>query len=169
MFRLCVWLAGAALALAAATLPRPLPDIDIPTPGGKRIRVQQYKGKVMAVLLFSTQCKDCIASVELLNKAQKAYGPRGFQALAAAVNVDAPEEIRGFVDRYRPLYPVGHLGQPDLIKFADIKKEDRPYVPIFIFVDKHAQIRYQYFGNDAVMSQQEKATMAIIDSLLKAN
>ena len=174
MYRRIPWL---LLALAAALLPvvlamnvpRPLPDLVIPTPDGKRVRLQQYKGKVMAVMLFSTNCKECIASMELLGRAQKQFAPRGFQALAAAVNIDAPEEIRSFVDRYRPPYPTGHLGQPELIKLADLAPNERPFVPIFIFVDKHAMIRFQYPGNDPIMKQQEKATMAIIDSLLKAN
>jgi hypothetical protein len=161
-------LAAAIAAFAAPKIPRPLPDMVIPTPDGKRIRVQQYKGKVLAVLLFSTSCLDCIPSIELLNKAQREYGPRGFQAVAAAVNMDAPKEIKGFLDRYRPIYPTGHLGQADLLKFTDLGPNERPFVPIFLFVDKHAQIRFQYFGNDAIMKQQEKATLAIIDSLLKA-
>jgi peroxiredoxin len=166
--RLTVILLAATATLALAALPRPLPDIQIPLPGGKTVRVQQYKGKVMVAMLFSTQCAECIASIDLLNKAQKNFGPRGFQAVAAAVNVDAPDEIKNFVDRYRPAYPTGHLGQADLLKFTDLKKGERPFVPIFIFIDKHQMIRFQYLGNDAIMKQQEKATMAIIDSLLKA-
>ena len=166
----------AALAVAAAlapvvlaVVPRPLPDIAIPMPGGKRVRVQQYKGKVVTVVLFSTTCKSCIASLELLGKAQKQFAPRGFQAVAAAVNADAPGEIKGFVDRYRPAFPTGHLGQADLVKFADIKPTDRPFVPIFLFIDRHSTVRFQYNGDDPVMREQEKATMAIIDSLLKTN
>lgn len=162
--------AAAALApVALGVVPRPLPNIVIPTPDGKRINVQQYKGKVMTVVLFSTSCRSCIASLELLGKAQKQFAARGFQALAAAVNADAPEEIKAFVQRYRPTYPTGHLGQADLIKFADLKPGDRPFVPIFLFVDKRGFVRFQYNGDDAVMKEQEKATMAIIDSLLKTN
>ena len=89
--------------------------------------------------------------------------------MAAAVNVDAPEQIKAFVDRYRPSYPVGHLGQAELIKLADLGPKDRPFVPIFLFIDRRGQVRVQYLGNDPVMSQIEKAGLAIIDSLLKAN
>src|SRR5262245_46689338 len=85
----------------AGKVPRALPDLTIPTPDGKKVRIQQYKGKVMTVVLFSTTCEECVASINLLSKAQKQFGPRGFQALAAAVNIDAPEQIRSFVERYR--------------------------------------------------------------------
>ena len=151
-----------------AKVPRAMPDIAIPMPGGKTIKLQQYSGKVMAVLLFSTVCKECITSVELLGKAQKQFAARGFQAIAAAVNADAPEEIQGFVDRYRPAYPTGFLKQEQLIKFADLGPKDRPFVPILLFIDHKGTVRYQYFGNDAIMAQQEKATLSIIDSLLKS-
>ena len=166
--RLSVILLAAAATILPATLPRPLPSMEIPLPGGKKVNIQQYKGKVMVAMLFSTQCAECIASVDLLNKAQKTFAARGFQAVAVAVNIDAPEEIKNFVDRYRPLFPTGHLGQAEFMKLADLKKGDRPFVPIFIFVDKKGNIRFQYRGNDAIMKQQEKATMAIIVSLLKA-
>jgi hypothetical protein len=151
-----------------ARVPRPLPEIPISQPGGKSFRLQQYPGKVMAILLFSTNCAECVESAALLDKAQKQFAARGFQAVAAAVNIDAPEAVQGFIDRYRPGYPVGFLKQEQLIKFADLDANARPFVPIFIFVDHKGTIRFQYFGRDPIMSQQEKATMAIIDSLLKS-
>ena len=158
-----------ALTMAWGKVPRPLPDIVMPMPDGKRVNIPQFKGKVMAIMLFSTTCAECVASIDLLAKLQKQFAARGFQALAAAVNIDAPEQIKGFVERYRPPFPTGHLGQTELIKFADLKPLDRPYVPIFMFVDKHGTIRFQYNGDDPIMKQQEKATTAIVDSLLKAN
>ena len=159
------------LALTAslhAAVPRALPETGISLPGGKTLKLQQYPGKVLAVLLFSTKCAECLKSVELMNKAQKDWAARGFQAVGAAVNVDAPEEIKGFTERYRPVFPIGYLGQQELMKFADLKAGDRPFVPIFMFIDHKGVVRYQYFGNDAIMAQQEKATLAIIDSLLKS-
>ena len=160
-----------ALSLAVpvgAKVPRPFPTAAISLPGAKTVRLQQYAGNVMAVLLFSTKCAECIQSVEMLSKAQKLFAKRGFQAVGAAVNVDAPEEIQGFIDRYRPAFPTGYMGQDQLIKFADLAQGQRPFVPIFLFIDHKGTVRYQYFGNDAIMSQQEKATMAIIDNLLKS-
>ena len=166
IYFLLLMLVSAWSLVTWAKVPRPLPTTAIPTTSGKTIRLQQYKGKVMTVLLFSTRCAECIDSLEILNKAQKQYGPRGFQAVAAAVNADAPEEIKGFVDRYRPTFPTGHLGQQELISFADLAPGQRPFVPIFIFIDHTGAVRYQYFGNEPIMKQQEKATLAIISSLL---
>src|SRR3954451_9069387 len=94
-----------------AKVPRPMPDVAISQPGGKSIRLQSYPGKVVAVLLFSTNCRECIESVALLDKAQKQFAARGFQAIGAAVNMDAPELVQGFIDRYRPTFPTGFLKQ----------------------------------------------------------
>src|SRR5439155_13016433 len=132
---LIVAFAAALIPVAEAIkLPRPLPDITIPTTDGKKIRLLDYRGKPLAILLFSTQCSDCLKSIDLLNRLQKVYGPQGFQAIGVAVNVDAPDQIKAFVDRYRPLFPMGHLAQQEMLKITDIGPKERPYVPIFIFV-----------------------------------
>src|SRR5205823_12219337 len=60
-----------------------------PTPDGKKISIQQYKGKVIVAVLFATDCADCLKSIELLGKAQKEFASRGFQAVGAAVNLEA--------------------------------------------------------------------------------
>lgn len=155
--------------LFAGNLPRPLPNLQLSMPDGKKISLTQYKGKVMTVVLFATNCEKCLKSVQLLQKAQQQFGARGFQGLAAAVNLDAPTDTRGWVDRYRPGIPTGYLDEQSFVKILELNQGERPFVPIFLFIDKHGMIRFQYFGNDqAIMTQQEKATLAIIDSLLKA-
>jgi peroxiredoxin len=156
------------LGIAFAKFPRPLPDVAISMPDGKKLPIKQYRGKMVAVVLFSTTCADCLKSIELMSKFQKEFGPRGFQALGAAVNMDAPDQIRGFIDRYRPGFPVGLLDRPTTYKLADFGEQERPFVPILIFIDARQTIRFQYYGNDPIMPQQEKATRAIIDSLLKS-
>lgn len=40
--------------LAAATVPRPLPDISITLPGGGAVKLSQYRGKVLAFSFILT-------------------------------------------------------------------------------------------------------------------
>ncbi|MFB3827421.1 MAG: hypothetical protein ACE15B_11660 [Bryobacteraceae bacterium] len=47
--------AGALLAVgAAAQVPRPAGDVAINLPGGKQITLQQYRGKIVALVFIST-------------------------------------------------------------------------------------------------------------------
>jgi len=156
-----------ALCLASAVYAaRPLPDILIPTPGGKKIDLKQYRGKVVPLALISTQCEDCIRLVALLDLLQKQYGPRGMQAVATAINDDAPSETGSLIERYRPAYPVGFLDRDSTMKLAGLAPGTRPYVPILIFIDRKGIVRYQFAGNDKAMQDGEKMLRTIITGLL---
>lgn len=154
-------------ALAWARTPRPIADVAINLPNGKKVQATQYKGKAVALVLFSTQCGPCIDVVNMLAKAQKTYGARGYQPLGAAVNIDASTEIQSWVDRYRPSFPVGYLDQPGLLKIADLGPQDRPFVPILIFIDKSGIVRYQYLGNDPVLKELPSIIDGLADKMTK--
>jgi len=155
------------LTAASAATPRILADVPIPTFDQKKINLKQYRGKVVVLMLFSTTCGDCIQSLDLMSKIQKDLGPRGLQVIGAAFDENASYAIEGYVQRYRPNFPVGFLDQAGAIKIADIPKDMRPFVPIVMFIDRTGTVRAQYYGNDAVFKQEDKAFRAIAESLLR--
>ena len=140
-------------------LPFPLPD-------GKKVRLTQYRGKVMVVALVSTTCDHCIASLQMLSKLQKEYGPHGFQAIGVAANDAAQESLAGFI-RLQIAFPVGYLDQNTTMQVFDFKKDDHPFVPMFMFVDKKGTVRFQYAGKDDFFKTEEKNTRILIEALLK--
>jgi hypothetical protein len=152
---------------SAAFAARPLPDVLISSPSGKgKLDLKHYRGKVIALALISTQCEDCIRLVALLDLLEKQYGPRGLQAVAAAINDDAPAETGPLVQRYRPHYPVGFLDRDSAMKLAALPPGTRPYVPIVIFVDRNGVVRYQFSAADKAMQDGEKLLRTIITGLL---
>jgi hypothetical protein len=159
---------SATVAFAVNT-PRPLADVPISTPDGKKIDLKQYRGKVILLALISTTCKDCISSVDLMNSMQKEFGPRGFQAVGVAVGLDAEQDTKGFIDRYRPAFPMGYVLETPFRQLADIGPKDRPYVPMFLFIDKKGMVRFEYTAIDAIMekSTRGKASHSIVEGLLR--
>jgi peroxiredoxin len=155
--------------MAFGKTPRPLADVAIRTPDLKKINPKQYRGKEVVVVLFSTTCDGCVKTITLFDKLQKDFGPRGLQVLGAAVNPNAQYLIEPFKQRYRPSFPVGYLDEEATMKLADFDRDTHPFVPIVIFVDRQGTVRVQYFGNDPVFKDQEKAFRAVTDSLLKFN
>jgi hypothetical protein len=147
---------------------RPLADVPIPLPDRKIIHFKQYAGKELVIVLVSTACEDCLRTITILNKIQQDYGPRGLQVLGAAINNNAPYEIAGFVQRYRPAFPIGYLDQTAAIKLADIPKDTRPFVPIIMFTDRKGWVQVQYYGDSPIFkASEEKAFRAIAEGLLK--
>ena len=154
------------LSVQAASTPRPLADVTVPMADGKKIRLTQYRGKVMVVALVSTTCDHCIASLQMLSTLQKEYGPRGFQAVGVAANDEAQENLAGFI-RLQNAFPVGYLDQKTTMQVFDFKPEDHPFVPLYMFVDKKGAVRFQYPGKSDFFKAEEKNTRLLIEALLK--
>ncbi len=154
-------------AVAYAVEPRPVVSLPIPTPDGKKINLSQYRGKVVLLMIISTTCADCIKSIDIVNKVQKEFGPRGFQALAVAGDDNAQYLVEPFVQRYRPSFPVGYLTVPEMIRLADIPNDKKPVAPIFMFIDKRGTVRFQYYGDHPFFKTEDGSTRSIVDGLLK--
>ena len=154
------------VSLLFAATPRPLADVIIPVPAGKAIRLKAYRGKVLLVAMISTDCKTCIASIEILNRAQQDFGPQGFQVVAAAGDQNAQYMLQPFVQRYRPLFPMGYLNVDEMMKLGDIGPKGG-VAPIFLFVDRKGIVRQQVFGDNPFFKAEELSTRKVIQDLLK--
>jgi peroxiredoxin len=166
-FRAMAALMLSVVAYAQSPPAHPLQYIPIKTPDAKGINLRKYRGKELILVVFSTQCDECIATLGVLSKIQKDLGPRGLQVIGIAGNENAAYTVGPIADRYKFGFPLGFLTQDAVIKLTNIKKDDHPFVPIVMFVDSTGVVRVQYFGNDPAMKQQDKVLRAVADSLLK--
>jgi glutathione peroxidase-family protein len=155
------------VSVEAASVPRPLADISIPTPDGKKVRLSQYHGKVMIVAMIDSTCEHCIVSMDMLGKLQKEYGPRGFQVVAFAADDNATKMVGPLVRVRQFPFPLGYLDQATTMQVCDFKRADRPHVPMYLFVDKKGSVRFQYNGDDDFFKNEEKNTRILIEGLLK--
>jgi peroxiredoxin len=170
MFRrsaLCLLAALLSLGALHAREPRPAAQTPIPLPDGKKIRLQQYRGKVVVLVIFSMTCPDCIENVQMLNRLQKDLGPQGFQAIGAAGDDNAQYQVGPFAQRYKIAFPIGSLNKDEMIAIGDIEKNRRPVAPIFLFIDKTGVVRFQYYGDDPFFKTSEGSTRSIVQALLK--
>jgi len=167
MFKVSLAFVCMLVSLQGAATPRALADISVPTGDGKTIRLSQYRGKVMVVALISTTCEHCIVSMDLLSKLQKEYGPQGFQVFAVAAD-DMAAKMVGPLTRLRQFgFPLGHVDQNTAMQLCDFKRDDHPFVPLFLFVDKKGTVRFQYAAKDDFFKAEEKNTRILIEGLLK--
>jgi thiol-disulfide isomerase/thioredoxin len=163
------------LALAAAAVhaenlqPRPLPATPIYTLDGKKIQPKtDYRGKVVLVFMFSTQCPHCQETAQWLSRVQKDLGPQGVQIIGVAFDEDAKIQLPAFIARYRPTYPTGYMDIYEGLKYAVIPEGARPTVPFFLFVDRTGIIRAQFTGADELLTKNsERATRGFLAQMLK--
>jgi thiol-disulfide isomerase/thioredoxin len=74
--------------------------------GGPSLALSQYKGKVVALAFISTTCPHCQDLTTILNGIAHDYSLRGVQVLKCAFNDDAERTMAGFLDRFKPPFPV---------------------------------------------------------------
>ena len=65
----------------------------------------------------------------------------------AAVN-DNPD-VPGFIQRFSPPFPVGTAPGQAALDYMQWPKDDRPLVPLMVFIDRKGMIRAQYSGADS--------------------
>ncbi len=139
-------------ALAAPPVPRPASPLEIVDSSGKHL-LSSCKGKVVVVQFLLTTCSHCQAFSQMLNKFQLEYGPRGFQALGAAVNEATPEMAREYATNYAPAFPVGPMIRESVLTFMGMSIMDRPGFPQIAVIDRKGRIREQT-SSDMTQPQQ---------------
>ena len=160
-----------AAVMVFAKTPRPLADVTIsPAPGGKAIRLWSLKGKPLLIAVISTECQGCADAIQYLDVIHKQYSAKGVQILGAAANGGAISTVGAFIDRYRPSFPIGVLSEAELRRlgdYTDPTSKERPYVPIFIFVDKKSTVIAQYTAEQPFFQDVDKITRAVLDNMIR--
>ena len=158
-----------APAVEAINVPRKSPELAINLNGGKQVLLSQYRGKVVVVAFILTWCPHCQKTIGYLAKDQNAYGPRGFQVLASAIEDVAAANVPGFIRQFNPPFPVGFDTLTVAIDYLEHPPMLIPHMPILAFIDRQGIIRAQYEGDDKFLSEdrQEKNLADKIEELLK--
>ena len=154
-------------AMLFAKTPRPLPNVPIHNPDFSIIDLKKYKGHPMVLVIFGTNCDDCVAVVHLMDKIQKDYGPQGLQVIGAAGDDKAKFMVGAFIARYRPSFPIGFISKEEIIKLADLAKDSRPVAPILLFIDKWGMVRQQFQGNDPIFKDAERSLKSLSLAMIK--
>jgi peroxiredoxin len=163
-----VWiLCALCLALYART-PRPVARVLILTPDRKPpIDPTRYRGHTVVLVIFSTECSNCIKTLDIMNHLQKEFGAQGLQVLGAAGDDRAKFLLEPFISRYRPLFPVGYLDKTGIIKLAEVPKDVLPVAPIVLFIDRWGMVREQYYGDNPIFKDAEKSLRALTMGMLR--
>lgn len=159
---------AAALPARAATIPRPAAsDFAVSLPNGAKLPLRQFRGKVVAMTFINTNCPHCQEVSKALTEIQKEYGPKGVQVVMSAMDDNAAMFVPGFIQRFRPSYPVGWNERDVALNFLQIPAMVPGYVPKMAFIDREGVIRAQYAGEDAIFKMPAVSIRAELDKLLK--
>ncbi len=165
-------LAGFAVALPSASVPRKSPEFTINEPSGRTTLLSSFKGKVVVIEFLFIKSAHCMRVAQTINKLQKELGPRGFQAIAVAFPApgsDADGPLVGYmVDSFKLTYPAGYTNSENVDKYLGRQKNDVLNIPQVVVIDRAGMIRAQSGGRPGNPKLEDEDSLRILlDGLLK--
>ncbi len=129
---------------------RPLaPDFTVTDIDGRKLRLSDYKGKVVLLDFWATWCGPCRTEVPEFVKLQKKYGARGLQVIGISLDDDT-RPVRNFYARFNMNYPVA-LGDAKLAEsFGGILG-----LPVAFLIDRGGRIAAKHVGQTGPAAFEE--------------
>jgi len=97
--------ARAVPALASPATNAVAPDFARTDLAGHRLRLSDYRGKVVLLNFWATWCEPCLAEIQTFSRWQRQYGADRLQVVGVSMD-DDPAVVVDAVRRYQVAYPV---------------------------------------------------------------
>lgn len=81
------------------------PSFELPTLGGGKIKLADYRGKVVFLNFWATWCSTCKVEMPSMQRLYNKFKAQGFEMLTISIDKDQ-ELIQPFMDEYKLNFPV---------------------------------------------------------------
>ena len=128
---------------------KPAADFALKNANGKTIKLSGYRGKVVVVDFWATECGGCVKEIPSFMELADAYRVRPFSLIGVSVDIlyedlKGPDEawarVRPFVRTHQVNYPI-LMGDDQATKGYNI-----PALPLTCLIDKRGRIAAMYAG-----------------------
>lgn len=116
-------------------------DFDLKDLSGKRVKLSDYRGKVVLVNFWATWCGPCRFEIPVFVKMRRQYLKRGFEVIGISMDDGAQDEIREFIRQYEMNYPVVMSAEAGLDAFGTING-----LPTSFLIDRQSHIHSRHQG-----------------------
>lgn len=100
------------------------------------------KGKVVLVNFWYPSCAGCVSEMPKLAETYRKYQPQGLAIVGVAMNIDPPNVVAAFVEKFQTPYFVAMDVDGSLAKrFGDVV-----LAPTSFLIDKQGRILQRYLG-----------------------
>jgi peroxiredoxin len=129
---------------------RTAPDFSLTDLTGHKLRLSDYRGKVVVLDFWATWCDPCKEEIPHFIELQNNYASQGLQVLGISMDDDEPP-VREFQQQFKMNYPVA-LGSSELAdQYGGILG-----LPITFVIDRSGRIAARHIGaTDASVIEAE--------------
>ncbi len=113
--------------------------------GGQKIKLEDYKGKVVLVNFWATWCAPCRDEMPHLVELQNQYRDKGFEVIGLNVEEEDTEaKVRKFAEQMQLNYTLGWIGNQEQREFLKISRFDG--IPQSFLINRKGQIVGVFLG-----------------------
>lgn len=151
-------LAVLAVALAACGGSRPnspsaAPSFELEDLSGKKVRLQDFRGRPVLLDFWATWCGPCRLSIPAVQDFYRRHQQEGLMVLGITMDDDRGD-VFPFVERFKMTYPVLYAGASSV--GGDYQVQG---IPTFVFIDQQGQIVEKYEGFHSDMPKAWEAEL----------
>jgi peroxiredoxin len=138
---------------------RSAPAFQLATEDGTKTQISDYRGKVLLLNFWATDCGGCVLEIPSFIEFEKAYKDKGFTAVGVSMDIsyeslkDANEawgRVRPFIQKHGINYPIA-MGDDAISKAYALNSFPATYL-----IDKSGKIAVAYVG--VVINKDNVAT-----------
>jgi len=117
------------------------PDFTLASTDGKKIKLSNFRGKVVVLDFWATWCPPCKAEIPDFIKLYSKYKDDGFQMLGVSLDQGGLKDVVPFIKDYGINYPVV-LGTEEIVSaYGGIRG-----IPTTFVIDKKGYVRDEFEG-----------------------
>lgn len=131
-------------------------DFDLPTIDGGRLRLSEFRGRVVVLDFFASWCGPCKAAMPKLEELHQRYRDRGLSVIAYSVDEGGKKAVKPFVSRLGINFPVV-LGSLQEARYLDPVR----YLPTTLIIDPQGRVVNRMVGGTS-MGNLENAVLAYL-------
>ncbi|MGE5809715.1 MAG: peroxiredoxin family protein [Nitrospirota bacterium] len=130
-------------------------DFTLPDLNGNKVKLSDYKGKVVLLEFWATWCPPCRASIPGIEKLHETYKNKGLAVLAVSLDEGGWDTVKSFVQKNGITYLVLR-GNEEVAEKYQVRT-----IPLILILDKDGKIskRYLGFGNEEDLEKDIKAVL----------
>jgi peroxiredoxin len=118
------------------------PNVSYTTLAGQKQDLAALKGQVVLVNFWATSCSGCIEEMPQMKRMYQQFKSKGFTVLAVAMDYDAPNYIKAYVDKNQLPFMVTYDAKGEVAKaFGEIQ-----LTPTTFLIDRQGKIIKRYVG-----------------------
>lgn len=133
--------------------------------GSAPLRLEQLRGKVVLLDVWTFACWNCYRSFPWLNTVQERYAARGLQIVGVHTPEFEHEKVRASVEQKIRQYKLAHPVMLDN-DFSYWKALANRYWPAFYLIDRQGRVRATYAGETHGGDAQARRIESDIEALL---